>query len=137
MPRAREIIAVVTLASSLGGTTASMPIASAASVQADAQPTTDRMPVPASLQVPLLLKILTYDRNFTARTGSSLRIAVVFNGTNQVSLRARDEIAAAFDAFGDKTVKNLPIRYTALEYVSDSQVDGAVRTGQINVFYVA
>jgi hypothetical protein len=94
------------------------------------------MPVPASLQVPLLLKILTYDRNFAARTGSSLSIAVVFGGANPDSIRARDELAAAFEAFADKTVKNLPIRYSALEYVSDSQVDAVARTKQINVFYL-
>jgi YfiR/HmsC-like len=112
-----------------------MPIARAVEAQPVAAPVTDAMPVPASLQLPLLLKILTYDRNFAARTGSSLRIAVVFSGASPESIRARDEIAAAFEAFADKTVKNLPIRYSALEYVSDSQVDGAARADQINVFY--
>jgi hypothetical protein len=129
-------VTVVVLTTSLGGAAARMPIVRAAEGQASAPLATDAMPVPASLQVPLLLKILTYDRNFAARTGSSLRIAVVFSGANPDSIRARDEIAAAFEAFADKTVKNLPIRQSALEYVSDSQVDAAVLADQIKVLYL-
>jgi|SRR5262245_4262469 len=136
MQRPQGIAAVVMLATSLGVAAARMPIARAAEGQSGAAPVTGTMPVPASLQVPLLLKILTYDRNFDARTGSSLRVAVVFSRANPESMRARDEIAAAFEDFGDKTVKNLPIQHSALEYVSDKQADAAARAAQINVFYL-
>ena len=124
------------LTTSLGVASALMPFAGAAEGQSIAAPVTAAMPVPAALQVPLLLKILTYDRNFAARAGSRLRIAVVFNAARPESIRARDEIAAAFEAFADRTVKNVPIRHSALEYVSDSQVNGAVRYERINVFYL-
>ena len=136
MQRPQGIVAVVALTISLGMAAERVSIARAAEGQASTAPLTDAMPVPASLQVPLLLKVLTYDRNYAARTGSSLRIAVIFSGANPDSFRARDEVLAAFEAFADKTVKNRPIRFSALEYSSNTQVEAAVRADQINVFYL-
>jgi hypothetical protein len=96
-------------------------------------PAVEAMPVPAALQVPLLLKILTYDRNFSARTASGLRIAIIFISASAESTRARDEIA---DALTGLTVKNVPIRHTTLESVSDGQVAATARADQVNIFYL-
>jgi hypothetical protein len=95
------------------------------------------MPVPAELQVPLILKILTYDRNFDSKAQTELRVGIVFVSGNPASLKAKNEIEDVFRRFSDKTVRKLAIRHSAVEYVSVSQVEEAARSNQFNIFYVA
>ncbi|PYP39872.1 MAG: hypothetical protein DMD43_09835 [Gemmatimonadetes bacterium] len=56
-------------------------------------PGADEMPVPADLQVPLLLKILTYDRNFETKAKTDLTIGIVYDPGNPGSLKASNEVA--------------------------------------------
>jgi hypothetical protein len=94
-------------------------------------------PVPADLQVPLLLKVLTYDRNFVKRGWTALNIAIVFVGNDPASSKARSDILDVFKRSSDKTLRNLPISFTAVEYMSDSQIENVVKTGQFNMLYIA
>jgi hypothetical protein len=95
------------------------------------------MAVPMDLQVPLILKILVYDRNFGEREQSAVNIGVVYVPGDPASLRARDELMRALDRVSDKTVKGLPIRYTSLEFTSDTDVEAAVLARRISVLYIA
>ena len=114
------------------------PVASGAAGLAAADvPGAEIMPVPAELQVPLILKILTYDRNFGSRSKSELRVGIVFVPGDPVSLKAKNEIAGVFRGFNDKTVRNVAIRHTEVEYTSDSQIEEVVRANRFNIFYVA
>lgn len=101
---------------------------------AAARAAVEAMPVPPGLQVPLILKILTYDRNFGRRAGSGLRIGIVFSSRDAGSTRARDEIADVLKGF--PTIKKAPISHTTLEYTSDGQVESAAKSDQINMFYL-
>lgn len=60
--------------------------------------------VPVALQVPLFLKVMSFDRKFAGRAGPSLVIAVVYQRGNRASTIAKDEalraIAATPPAFG-------------------------------------
>jgi YfiR/HmsC-like len=53
------------------------------------------MEVPVTLQIPLFLKVMSFDRAFAARTGRTLVIAVVYQRGNRASLEARDEALLA------------------------------------------
>lgn len=53
------------------------------------------MEVPVALQIPLFLKVMSFDRAFHARTGRSLVIAVVYQRGNRASIDARDEALRA------------------------------------------
>ena len=53
------------------------------------------MEVPVTLQIPLFLKVMSFDRAFPARTGRSLVIAVVYQRGNRASIEARDEALSA------------------------------------------
>jgi hypothetical protein len=46
------------------------------------------MAIPAELQVPLILKILTYDRQFEAKAKKELAIGIVFDPADSASSRA-------------------------------------------------
>ena len=53
------------------------------------------MEVPVTLHIPLFFKVMSFDRAFSARTGRSLVIAVVYQRGNRASIEARDDALRA------------------------------------------
>jgi hypothetical protein len=53
------------------------------------------MDVPASVQIPLLYKILSFDRNFAARAGDDIVIAILYQSGFRASTAAREQVEAA------------------------------------------
>jgi len=97
----------------------------------------ESVPVPADLQVSLLLKVLTFDRNFTKRGWTALHIGIVFVGSDPASSKVRSDIIEVFKRSSDKTLRNLPIEFTAVEYTSDRQIEDAIKASQFNLLYIA
>ena len=104
---------------------------------AAARSAAESMPVPVSLQIPLILKILTYDRNLEARAPGELRIGIVIAPRDPASARVREEVTGVFESLADKTVKRLRLRTVVLEYGSAAQMEGAMRSAGVDVLYVA
>jgi hypothetical protein len=95
------------------------------------------MPMPVDIQLPLFLKILTYDRSFQYKARSAIIIGVVYLPGNPESVKAKDEMVANLQRLSDRTIKNLPIKYVTLEFRDVPSLDKAVKAGKVNVFYVA
>lgn len=95
------------------------------------------MPFPPDVQLALLLKILTYDRSFQYKAKSGVSIGVVYMPGDAESVKAKDEAAKALGQLEGRTIKNLPIKFTVVEYKDPKQLEAAVRANKINVFYVA
>lgn len=53
------------------------------------------MDVPVTLQLPLFLKVMTFDRNLEKRAGDKLVLAVAYQSENRASARAKDEAMRA------------------------------------------
>ena len=68
--------------------------------------------VPFDVQVPLLLKALTYDRNLKARAGDHVRIAVV--SPAKAGRAAAEDLLASIEALPDRTVNGLPVTFKEL-----------------------
>ena len=98
---------------------------------------TEPMPFPADVQITLLLKILTYDRSFTAKAKSAVTIGVVYVAADPESVKAKDEILNTLKLVADRTIKNVPIRAVALEYRDPAGLGKIVQKAGINVFYIA
>ncbi len=96
-----------------------------------------QMAVPANLQVPLLLKILTYDRNLASRPGDALTVRIVFRAGDTESEQAAGEVAAVLDALTDKSVKGLPIRFTSIPIGTEDELIAAIQIDAVSVLYVA
>jgi hypothetical protein len=92
------------------------------------------MPLTPDLQVPLILKVLTYDRHFESKAGRELIIGVVYEQGDPESLKAASTIIATLLRFSGKTVKRLPIRY---QLVAMDQMARLVPSMGISVLYVA
>jgi hypothetical protein len=98
----------------------------------------EQMALSAEQQVPLILKVLTYDRQFEARMkGTEVAIGIVYDPADRDSAKATDEISSTLFKWSGKTVKRLPIKYFTIEYVSHDQVEKFVKQKTINVLYIA
>jgi len=99
--------------------------------------TAEEMALSAENQLPLLLKVLTYDRNLEQKAGKELAIGIVHDPSDRDSAKATDEIATTLYKYGGKTVKKLPIKYFTIEYTSPPDLEKIVKSKGISVLYVA
>ncbi|HSB61983.1 MAG TPA: YfiR family protein [Vicinamibacteria bacterium] len=95
------------------------------------------MALPIDQQVPLLLKVLTYDRNFEAKAGEELAIGIVHDPGDRESAAATEQMVANLVRFADKTVKKLPLRYYTIEYTGAADLQSFVKAKRISLLYVA
>jgi hypothetical protein len=98
---------------------------------------TEPMPFKPDVQIALLLKILTYDRSFSVKNKSGVKIGVVFVAADPESVAVKDEILKTLALVADRTIKNVPIKAVALEYKDPKSLAATVRSEGINVFYIA
>lgn len=89
--------------------------------------------VPFDVQVPLLLKALTYDRNLKTRAGEQARIAVIVpkGGHN-----AAGELQASLDKLPGRTVNGLAVVFKEIAATDDGALEEALRGGQWAAVYV-
>ena len=99
-------------------------------------PAADEMLAPLELQVPLILKVLTYDHHFEEKASAELVIGIVFDPTQPASVAAQREMADILARAADKTIKKVPIRHLALEYGAMADFEAAVRSKGVNVLYL-
>jgi hypothetical protein len=89
--------------------------------------------VPFDVQVPLLLKALTYDRNLKTRAGDQARIAVVVppKGHNVTG-----ELQASLNKLPSRTVNGLTVIFKEIVAVDDNTLDEGLREGQWAAVFV-
>ena len=85
------------------------------------------MPLRPELQIPLILKILTYDRHIESKAGEQVVVGIVYAPTDPSSVAAANEVGDVLFRFQDKTVKRLPIRYRLVEYSTPALVNEPFR----------
>lgn len=96
----------------------------------------EEMPVPIEIQVPLIMKILTFDRNFDQTFETEVNIGIVYAPGDFASLQAREHLTAWFDQSANKTLKKRPVKYIALAYTTTGEMEEAVTFHQINLLYI-
>lgn len=96
----------------------------------------EKMALAADKQVPLLLKILTYDRQFEQKAGSEVVIGIVYAAADADSAPAMESLSATLSGFAGKTVKKLPIKYWQIPYSTPDRLEAIVKEKGINVLYV-
>jgi hypothetical protein len=96
----------------------------------------ESMALPAELQVPLILKILTYDRQFEAKAKTEVAIGIVFDPADGPSAKSAEQISDTLFKFTGKTVKKLPLKYYLVEFTSGPDLEATVKKRGINVLYL-
>ena len=97
----------------------------------------EQMPLGAEAQIPLLLKVLTYDRNFEQKAGAELAVGIVHDPSDRDSAKATEEVGSTFYKFAGKTVKKLPLKYYTIEFTGPADLERFVKEKRISVLYIA
>jgi hypothetical protein len=96
----------------------------------------EQMPLQAEAQIPLLLKVLTYDRNFEKKAGKELALGVVHDPTDRDSAKATDEVGSTLYKYSGKTVKKLPMKYYTIEFTGAADLERFVKEKGISALYL-
>ena len=94
------------------------------------------MPVPVDLQLNLLLKIISFDRNLSSRNGDSLRVEVVYQEPFRNSLIVREQIESVFKKLSAPQVKGLPLALTMIDIYRE-KLDEAVVSKKVDILYIS
>jgi len=91
------------------------------------------VPVPFDVQVPLVLKALTYDRNLKSRAGDHVRIAVL---VPKGARAAAERLSTALDGLPDRTVNGLPVSFREVPVSGIAALETALRDTRWVAVYV-
>jgi YfiR/HmsC-like len=90
--------------------------------------------VPFDVQVPLMLKALTYDRSLKGRVGDQVRIAVLHPSEEEPG--AAENLATALRNLPGRTLNGLPVTFRHFTVRNQAVVDQALRDGRWAAAYV-
>ena len=96
--------------------------------------------VPVSVQIPILAKILNFDRRFTERAGGRLTIGVLYQSRYRTSANVAAEVCRALEqlppgAFG--ALESLERTCIAIDLDAISALDSVVKRLGVRVLYVS
>lgn len=97
--------------------------------RADAQ----EMEIPVSIQVPLFLKVLSFDRRHESRADEALVLGVVFQSRNRASLTTKNEVLHAVTSVNGSASL---VRALAID-IDEEPLDSAIARTGATVIYVA
>ncbi len=95
------------------------------------------MPVPASAQVPVILKVLSYDRNLRRHAGDKLVIGVVYQKSVRESEAVAEEFMKAFAAISDPRVNGLSVSVVPIEISSGGDLQAILASRDVDAVYIA
>jgi hypothetical protein len=94
------------------------------------------MTLDAERQVLLLMKILTYDRQFEKKSGDAVVVGIIYMGSIPESHTALESVAQSFLKSKGKVVKKLPLKYEVIEFTTVAEVEKAIKAKKVNVLYI-
>lgn len=96
-----------------------------------------QMAVPAEIQVPMLFKILTFDRKLGDRVpGNDIVIAIVFQSGYRASLVARDQVVETLRDMAVSTISGHPVNWLLLEWSDAGTFRQSLTSSRVDVIYV-
>jgi hypothetical protein len=108
----------------------------ASSALADSSGFNEEPDLAITLQFPLLLKILQFDKNFSAHAGQEIVIGVVYQGRYRASARACEEMRKAARAADTERVAERHINVVAID-LERVKLKDALDSLKVDVVYVA
>ena len=95
------------------------------------------MPVPVELQMPIFLKLITYDRAFERDTDSDINIVIVHEAGDEKSQACGAEIAAYLRDNAGKTIGGRAFTYALFALQTAEGFEHYVSKVEIDIVYVA
>lgn len=93
--------------------------------------------VPMETQVPILLKVLGFDRKVTDRPGEPLRIGVLYQPRVRSSRAVADAFRDAASRSGIRAVADRALQFVAIEFEGEGDLARTLGSAQVDAVYVA
>jgi hypothetical protein len=93
------------------------------------------MVVPVKLQLALLLKVLTFDRNLKQRAGDELAIAICYQHEYEKSLKVKDELLRVIKVSPVDRIGDIPLRFSSIDIGKDDLAK-AISKDDVDVLYL-
>ncbi|MCI0688013.1 MAG: YfiR family protein [Sporichthyaceae bacterium] len=93
--------------------------------------------VPVQVQVPLLLKILPFDRNLQVRSGGRVVVGILYQGRYRISAGIADEVHRAIAELPATATGGLSPRSVLIDLDITPDLGPALRRLEVNVLYVS
>jgi uncharacterized protein DUF4154 len=93
------------------------------------------MEVPVAIQVPLFLKVISFDRHLTLDDGAELVVAVAYQSRNRTSATTKDEVTRALD-LARSTTDGQTVRVITIDLDRESLAEALGRE-RATMLYVA
>lgn len=103
---------------------------------AQQDPDTSHESIPEAFQVPLFLKIVTYDRSLGTKIQDTIHIGVLSFPKDARSTRNTDAIIENLELNKDKTVNGLPFSFVEIEFSTETDLNKAIEENQISFLYI-
>jgi hypothetical protein len=95
------------------------------------------MQVPVEQQVPLIMKILSFDRNLTKRVDKEIVFAIVYQKKFRKSLDTKLGFEETLDKLSLTKIDSLPIKFISIDIGDDTNLASVLDKSKINVLYLA
>ncbi|MES2178336.1 MAG: YfiR/HmsC family protein [Gemmatimonadota bacterium] len=92
------------------------------------------MDAPVAIQIPVLLKVMAFDRQLPLRAPAEIVIGVVFQSGNRTSAMAKDEALHAFVG-AREGVGGVPLRAVAID-LDRERLPDVLRAGKFTMLYI-
>jgi hypothetical protein len=93
--------------------------------------------VPVAIQVPILVKILNFDRNLPERAGGRLVVGVLFQSRYRTSANVAREVCRTLQDLPAGAMGALEISCVSIDLDASSALDSALKRNRVQVLYVS
>ena len=91
--------------------------------------------VPVDIQLPLFLKLLSFERNLASRSENEIIIGVVYQKF-RTSLETKDEFQRVVDELAVKTLNGVPFRSIPIEIEREVDLENIILESDIHILYI-
>ena len=95
------------------------------------------VPVPVAVQIPILVKILNFDRNLAERAGGRLVVGVLFQSRYRTSANVAHEVCVALQELPAGALGAMELSCVAIDLDATSALDSALKQKRVQVLYVS
>lgn len=94
------------------------------------------MDVPVDIQCPLVMKIISYDKNLSQRVKDKISIGIIYQEKLRASVSTKDDFLTSFKGLKQGKINGIPVSISAIN-VDESNIREMLIERKINVLYVA
>jgi hypothetical protein len=99
-------------------------------------PPPEEMETPVDIQVPLLLKILTFDRNLKERVGDEIVLGIVYQERFRKSLNIKNRIEHYLKGLSINYVAEVPFLYISIPLRSLPELKTTLEKKKVDILYI-